>query len=147
MINSVNHLSFTVADVTRSMVFYRDVLGLSLINLSERDQTFSEKATGIPGARLHIAYLLAGNCSIELIQYLSPKGTRIDTSTQNIGSAHICFNIANFDDFILMLKKNKVQLTGEPQIVPAGPNKGRKAVYAKDPDSNNLEFISIEKYL
>ncbi|MCL5018853.1 MAG: iron-containing alcohol dehydrogenase [Candidatus Pacearchaeota archaeon] len=78
MITSVNHLSFTVADVEKSVEFYKNLLGLDLMNLSERDIAFSEKVTGIPGAHLKIAYLNGNNCSIELIQYLSPRGEKIN---------------------------------------------------------------------
>lgn len=144
MITSVNHLSFTVRDVENSVKFYKDLLGLELINISERDVVFSEQVTGIPGAHLKIAYLNGNNCSIELIQYLSPKGEKIDTKTCNIGSSHICFNIKNFSDFFNHLKDKGVFMVSAPQIIPEGLNKGKLVVYSEDPDSNKLELISEE---
>ena len=146
MITTVNHISFTVSDLNASVKFYNEVLGLRLLDVSERDPAFSEKATGIKKAHLKIAYLSGNNCSVELVQYMSPKGKKIDTSTCNVGSAHVCFNVDNFKDFIEKLKRNNVKLTNEPQMIPGGPNKGKLMVYAKDPDSNNLEFISNERY-
>src|SRR3989344_15470 len=146
MITSINHLSFTVSNLDKSVKFYRDVLGIKVLDISPRDEKFSEKVTGIQKARLRIAYLEGKNCSVELVQYLSPRGKKIDTATCNIGSAHICFNLKNFGEFMGRMKKNKVRMAGEPQMIPAGPNKGRLVVYAKDPDSNNLEFISEEFY-
>jgi len=145
MITSINHFSFTVSDVERSTNFYEKILGLRLMNLSERDLAFSEKVTGIKNAHLKIAYLSGNNCSVELIQYLSPPGEKIDTKTCNIGSSHICFNIKNFTEFINDLKNKNVFFINEPQIIPDGPNKGKMVVYAEDPDSNTLEFISEEK--
>lgn len=144
MIAGVNHMSFTVSDLDASVKFYRDVLGLKVLDVSARDSKFSQKVTGIEKAKLRIAYLSGNNCSLELVQYLSPKGKKLDTATCNVGSAHICFNVKNFRKFIGKLKKNKVRLANEPQMVPAGPNRGKLVVYAKDPDSNNLEFISAE---
>ena len=146
MITSINHLSFTVSNLNASVKFYSQVMGLKIIDVSSRDLKFSEKVTGIAKARLKIAYLSGNNCSIELIEYLSPKGKKMDTKTCNVGSAHICFNVDNFKNFINILKKNRVMMASEPQMIPAGPNKGRLVVYAKDPDSNNLEFISNEPY-
>ena len=146
MITNVNHISFTVSDLDKSVKFYQDVLGLKLMNVSGRDPSFSEKVTGIKGAHLKIAYLSGNNCSIELIQYISPKGKKIDTTTCNVGSAHVCFNVDNFKDFMKRLKENNVGMANEPQIIPTGPNKGRFVVYTKDPDSNNIEFISNEAY-
>ena len=145
MIKNVNHMSFTVSNLDDSIKFYSDVLGLKLINVSSRDVLFSEKVTGIPRANLRIAYLSGNNCSLELIQYISPKGKKIDTKTCNIGSSHICFNVDNFREFIRKIK-GKIKIVNSPVSIPLGPNKGRLVVYAKDPDSNNLEFISTEKY-
>jgi catechol 2,3-dioxygenase-like lactoylglutathione lyase family enzyme len=145
-ITSVNHMSFTVSNLDKSAGFYSKVLGLRLMDVSDRDPGFSEKATGIKGAKFRIAYLSGNNCSIELVQYLSPKGKKLDTKTSNVGSSHICFNVNNFIDLIKKLKKEKVKFASSPNLIPGGPNKGRLMVYAKDPDSNNLEFISNERY-
>ena len=144
MINSINHFSFTVSNLEKSVKFYQTLLGLRLIDLSERDRAFSEKVTGIKSAHLNIAYLSGHNCSIELIQYLSPVGKKLDTASSNVGASHICFNVTNFMDFHARLKKAGVHFIGEPQKIPSGPNKGRLVIYLKDPDSNTLEFISVE---
>ena len=75
MITGVNHTSFTVSDVERSIAFYRDLLGMELLSLAERDPIFSERVTAIPGAHLKVAYLKAPDGHrLELIEYLSPKG-------------------------------------------------------------------------
>ena len=107
MIAGVNHMSFTVSDLDASVKFYRDVLGLKVLDVSARDSKFSQKVTGIEKAKLRIAYLSGNNCSLELVQYLSPKGKKLDTATCNVGSAHICFNVKNFRKFIGKLKKIK----------------------------------------
>ena len=142
MITHVNHISFTVQDLDRSVLFYRDVLGLRLVSLADRDQAFSESVTGIPGAVLKIAYLGVSNCALELIQYLASAGKTLDTTTSNVGSAHICFNVDDFHGLMDRLQKASVRFSGNICAVPAGPNKGKAVVYVKDPDGNNLEFIS-----
>ncbi len=146
MISRMNHVSFTVSNLDASIIFYRDVLGLSLIDVAKRDVAFSEKVTGISGAHLRIAYFSASNCFVELIEYLAPAGEKLDTRTCNVGSAHVCFDVAEYDAFIARLRSHHVHFASEPQIVPAGPNKGRKVVYAEDPDGNTLEFFSVERY-
>ncbi len=143
MIKNINHMSFTVSDLDRSVKFYHDVLGLEISNITERPKEFSEKATGIKDAHLNIAYLEGGNCALELIQYLSPKGENIDTRLCNVGSAHICFNIDNFHEMIKKLKEKKVKFVGDPLEIPAGPNKGKHMVYIEDPDSNTIELIEV----
>ncbi len=141
MIINVNHTSFTVSDLDRSISFYRNLLGLELISLTGRDPAFSEKVTGIPGASLKIAYLQAPGHRLELIQYLSPSGEKLDCRTNNIGSAHLAFNVDNLPALYADLKAKGVQFKSEPLEVPAGPNKGTMAVYFTDPDGITLEFL------
>ena len=146
MIKRVNHTSFTVSDVERSVSFYRDLLGMELISLAERDPGFAEKITGIPGAHLKTAYLRApGGHHLELIQYLSPPGTKLDTRTHNVGSAHLAFDVDDLPKLYADLKAKGVQFKSPPMEVPAGPNKGNLAVYCTDPDGITLEFIQVRK--
>jgi catechol 2,3-dioxygenase-like lactoylglutathione lyase family enzyme len=141
VIINVNHTSFTVSDLDRSISFYRNFLGLELISLTGRDPAFSEKVTGIPGANLKIAYLQAPGHRLELIQYLSPPGEKLDCRTNNIGSAHLAFNVDNLPALYADLKAKGVQFKSEPLEVPAGPNKCTMAVYFTDPDGITLEFL------
>lgn len=141
MITTMNHTSFTVSDLKKAVDFYQNVLGLELVSLAERDETFSAAITGIPGAKLNIAYLKVFNCMIELIEYTAGAGVKLDTHTNNIGSAHICFYISDYDEWIERMKKYNVKFRGELCIVPAGPNKGKRVCYMIDNDGNNLEFM------
>lgn len=141
MITSMNHVSFTVADLEKSVQFYGDVLGLECISLAERDEEFSSAVTGIPGAAMKIAYMKAPNCSVELIRYTSGEGTPLVTATNQPGCTHVCFNIAEYDAWMERMKSCGVRMSGELCLVPAGPNKGKRVCYMLDPDGNHLEFI------
>lgn len=141
MITNINHVSFTVSDLKTSVEFYEKVLGLKCISNVERDEEFSADITGVAGAKMKIAYMEAPNCSIELIQYIKGEGERLDTTTCNVGSAHLCFNVSDYDEWIRRMEENGVRMRGKLCIVPAGPNKGRHVCYMMDNDGNNLEFI------
>jgi catechol 2,3-dioxygenase-like lactoylglutathione lyase family enzyme len=141
MITSVNHTSFTVGDLDRSVSFYRDLLGMELISLAGRDPGFVERITGIPGANVQVAYLQAPGHRLELIQYLSPSGKKLDLQTNNVGCAHVGFNVDDLPRMYAELKVKGVQFKSAPQQVPAGPNKGTLAVYFMDPDGIPLELL------
>lgn len=141
MISTMNHASFTVSNLQNSIDFYQNVLGLELVSLAERDEGFSSAVTGIQGAKMNIAYMRTANCAVELIEYTGAQGPRLDTLTNNIGSAHVCFNVNNFDEWMIRLKENQVRFRGELCFVPAGPNKGKRVCYCMDNDGNNLEFM------
>jgi glyoxylase I family protein len=142
MIVRMNHVSFTVSDLDRAINFYRQILGLRLLGVGDRDPTFSAIVTGIPDARLRIAYLGANNCAVELIQYLSPPGVKLDTRTCNVGSAHVCFEVEGFDEMVRRICVGGGFLAGACAVVPAGPNRGRRVAYLEDPDGNTLELLS-----
>ena len=141
MITTMNHVSFTVADLDRAVQFYGETLGLECISLAERDEDFSAAVTGIPGVTMKIAYMKAANCSVELIQYTKGQGTALVTATNQPGCTHLCFNIADYDEWLERMAKNGVKMSGELCLVPAGPNKGKRVCYMLDPDGNHLEFI------
>ena len=142
MIVSLHHPSFTVEDIHRSGAFYRDLLGLKLEGIWERDPDYSEGVTGIKGAHLKVAYFTLPNASFELVEYLGGKGEKIDTSTNNVGSAHVCFIADDFDGLVERLRAAGTVFAGDVQVVPAGGNKGKKIVYVEDPDDNTLEIIA-----
>ena len=141
MITRTNHTSFTVSDLDRSITFYRDLLGFELISLAGRDPKFSEKVTGIPGARLQVAYLQAPGHRIELIQYISSPGVTLDLRTNNIGCGHIAFDVDDLRKMYAQLKAKGVHFKSEPLESTAGPTKGGFVVYLADPDGITLEFI------
>ncbi len=144
MILTTNHTSFTVSDVERSVAIYRYLQGFKLMSLAERPRGYAEIATGIPGAHLKVAYLEApGGHRLELVQYLSPPGVKLDTRTNNVGSAHLAFNVDDLRQMYKELKAKGVRFKGEPIEVPAGPNKGNLMVYMLDPDDFTLELIQI----
>jgi lactoylglutathione lyase len=141
MITTVNHTSFTVSDLDRSISFYRDLLGMELISLAGRDPAFVEKVTGILGANLKVAYLQAPGHRLELIQYLRPPGKKLDLQTNNVGCAHLAFNVDDLPRMYAEMKAKGVYFKSAPQEVPAGPNKGTLTVYFTDPDGITLEFL------
>ena len=97
MYTNVNHASFTVSSVEKAVKFYVYSLGMKLIDISERDVAFTERVTGIPSASMRIAYVSVADFKIELIEYLTSRGEKLDTRTCNVGSAHICFNVDELD--------------------------------------------------
>jgi lactoylglutathione lyase len=144
LVIATNHTSFTVSNVERAVSFYQDILGFKLLSLAERPPWFSELATGIKGAHLKTAYLEApGGHRLELIQYLNPPGVKLDTRTNNVGSAHLALNVDDLHKMYQELKAKGMRFQGEPIEIPAGPNKGNWMVYLLDPDDFTLELIQI----
>lgn len=145
MITGVNHTSFTVSNLDRSLTFYNGLLGMPILSIAERPIEFAEKVVAIPGAHLKIAYLDAWGHKLELIQYLSHPGDRATSRTCDVGSAHLCFDVDDIHSLIRELSVKEVIFKGTPQVIPAGTNKGGLTVYLEDPDGIPLEFIQPPK--
>ena len=145
MLTRTNHLSFTVANLDRSIDFFTNVLGLKHVDTSWRSPKFSHKVTKIKNAHLRIAYLKTSNCYLELVQYHGGEGERQINSPNNPSAAHVCFEVENFNKVLEGLKKRNIIPIGDPIVVEDGPNKGRNMCYFKDFDGNIIEIFSILK--
>ena len=141
----INHTSFTVADVEASANWYCDKLGFEVMSNATRAKDFSEKVTGIPGADLHIIYVKGGGYPIELVQYVGSPGVKIDTATNNVGSAHVAYIVDELQEMYKELTSKGVKILSPPITVNDGPNKGGLVVYLEDLDGNTLEFIERPK--
>ncbi len=144
-ITGVNHTSFTVSDLDTAVTFFRDMLGATVLSVGDRPREFSERVTGIPGARLYIGYVELGGHKIELIQYLEGQGTTLDVSTNNVGSGHICFNVDDVRELLRSLEAKGIKSVAPPMEIPTGTNKGGFASYFRGPDGITIELIQPPK--
>ena len=141
-----HHTCFQVADLERSLAFYRDLLGFELVWQRVNQEDYVRRIVGYPEADLHQAMLRfpASDHCLELIDYRGVARTPVDTSPPNPGTAHICLIVNGLREFFDKLTAAGVEAVGEPVRVTSGPNEGRLAVYMIDPDGFRLELISQE---
>lgn len=141
------HFSFTVTNLERSLAFYQETLGLELVGVMDRVGEDISRIVGFPDAFLKIAFLKLPGCdlSLELIEYVSPKGQLVDTRAFNPGNSHICFKVEDIHSAYTELREKGVRFKSEPVEVLTGMGKGRKAVYFSDPDGINLELVQFPK--
>jgi catechol 2,3-dioxygenase-like lactoylglutathione lyase family enzyme len=145
MVLSVWHTSWTVSDLERSIAFYRDLMGFELLRRRVRTGTFIETVVGFPGAELHIAALRIPQASeppsqhhLELIQYVSPKGSKLELNTNNVGAAHLALEVKSIHDDYRRLSAAGVRFVSPPVEIPGG---GGYACYMRDPDGFTIELV------
>jgi lactoylglutathione lyase len=142
------HFSFTVADIERSVEFYRDVLGMELVHRQEQSNAYTRKFVGYPDAHLKVAQLrIKGRETgrsghlLELVEYVAPKGQKVDTRTPNPGTAHLAFEVDDIQAEYRRMVALGVRFRCEPVAIEAGINKGGHTVYFLDPDDITLEIL------
>jgi len=112
MITGINHVTFSVADLARSLAFYRDVLGMQPVARWPRG-----------------AYLLAGDLWVALLVDEHARGEpRPEYS-------HVAFSIAqaDFDSFATRVR------TAGATIFKENQSEG-DSLYFLDPDGHKLEL-------
>lgn len=142
------HTSFTVSDMDRSMAFYRDLLGLELVHTQRQANEYTHKLVGYPDADIKIAMLrirgdrvgVSGHL-LELCEYVTPEGTRVDVQTCNVGASHLALVVDEMQSTYEHLKSNGIRCKSEPVEIMAGRNKGGYCCYMLDPDGITLELV------
>ena len=139
MIKRIDHTSFTVSDMERSIAFYRDMIGMRVDwDSAAQGVQFkgpeADKVTGCPGTEQRLVFLMIGDSRIELVQYTPTGKPLLHNKASDTGSAHVCFKTDNIQELYHKLLANRVQLHCAPQHIGFG-----WVMYFRDPDGIILE--------
>lgn len=141
-ITVADHTGITVANIERSLTFWRDVLGFELSHRAHHTGTLAGQVTGVPGAEILLAVLKAPGHRIELLEYLAPADRKhVDPRPCDVGAVHVALMVDDLDAVLRAIAASGWQAAGEPQTLTSGPNAGRRVVYVRDPDGTTIEFM------
>jgi lactoylglutathione lyase len=148
-LGDLHHLGLTVADIERSIHFYRDLLGMTLIRRRPHaDNDYLALQTGYPGVVLNVASFKVSPDSpqsLEVVQYMNHVGSLAETATNRPGNIHLCLTVDDLRACHADLKSKGVRFKSEPVAITAGPNAGGLVVYFYDPDGYTLELFQPVK--
>ena len=144
VVGTVDAIGITVADLDRSLAFYRDLFGFVIVS----DVVVGGDAHGIPNARRRLVRLRLGDETIELVQWLSPAGRPmpVDSRSNDRWFQHIAIIVNDMDQAYLWLQRHKVApISPAPQRLPDwNPGAGGiRAFYFRDPDGHPLEVLEF----
>ena len=117
MITALEHIALSVADLDRSLTFYRDLLGFKLNRILEPDPSLPlERVVAMPGAKSRIAHLELGGTMLELFQYLEPEGEAIPENHKQAdqGFTHIGLTSTDARADFKRLKQEGVRFYSDP---------------------------------
>jgi len=139
-----HHYGFTVTDVDRSVAFYRDLLGLELVRVSERSNLPSyDTILGYPEVKLRIAILQhpVNEFILELVQYVNPSGQTRALENTYVGAAHVAFEVDDVDAMYDTLTAAGFGAINPPTDVIRDGVRVARAMYALDPDGISIEMF------
>ena len=139
MIIGMEHAALSVADIDRSIAFYRDLLGMEVMRVIESGpQMRLGDIVGLPGCSARIAHLKSGGMMLELFEYVDPRGKPIprDRIQADHGFIHAGFTSTDARADYARLLSQGVEFLGEP--VEYRP--GVWVVYFRGPDGEVCEL-------
>src|SRR5262249_5541213 len=144
-VRSVGPIVITVSDLDRAVNFYNTVLSFQKVSQAELKGTDYEHLEAVFGLRIKTATLRLGDGTIELTEYLTPKGRPVpaDSRSNDRWFHHIAIITSDMDRAYQKLRENHVEhASTEPQTLPAWNKNaaGIRAFYFKDPDGHVLEI-------
>ena len=145
MVKDFYHTGFVVADLDKSMAYYRDTMGLQLLRHGESESAPDRPSPlGFDHTHLKVAFLSLGNGHhLELIQYIDPESPEDGGFRPNDqGATHVAFFTKDVDGYVADMSQKGLTFPGTVNHRTDDNGKVvRKIVYSQDPDGNWLEFI------
>jgi catechol 2,3-dioxygenase-like lactoylglutathione lyase family enzyme len=148
--SETSHVGLTVRDVDRALGFYRDLLGLELVDRSTSGGQVVADVLGYPGVELDRAILRLPqtNAYLELLQYRKGEGTPVDPLHGNPGTCHLAFYTDDLTETWDTLKAHGSELQGEDiTLIEGGVFDAGRVIYCTDPDGIRVEFLEGPAYL
>ena len=117
MITALEHVGLSVADLERSIAFYRDVLGFSVLRTLECPPAMRlGDVVGLPPCTARIAHLTLGAAMLELFEYQEPLGTPMPTGRTHAdhGYNHIGLTSTDARADYARLRAQGIRFISEP---------------------------------
>lgn len=133
---TAHHVGVTVSDLETCLAFYRDDLGLPVLEEFSLAGEAFEAAVGVPGATAEFAHLDAGGAILELVSYEPEEAACAAETVAQRGAKHVGFTTPDLESFLADLP-DAVETLSAPQTTATGST----IVFLRDPEGNLLEVL------
>ncbi len=137
----LDHVSVTCADLERSIEFYRDVIGLPLVDRGDIHGEELETLVRRAGVRARWAELaLGGGQILELLEYVEPNEAGLEQKPWRAGATHIGLAVESLDGVLRRLYDSGTDVSDVVTLTESGWE-GVRCVYSTDPDGVSVELL------
>jgi catechol 2,3-dioxygenase-like lactoylglutathione lyase family enzyme len=141
MVIGTRHTGIICKDMDRSIIFYRDILGLSVIQDFWDDSEYINVITGMVKANVHMIKLQAlDGTVIELLEYVTHPTELVKMPVYNVGACHLALRVENAEGAYLRLIKNNVPVLSRPIVSSEGI---AKVFFCLDPNDVRIELVEM----
>ena len=137
------HGGITVEEMDRSLVFYRDGLGLEVEFDRMLDAPYLKEVLGMSFDAIRAVYLkIPGGGFVELLEYRGIERLPAASRPCDPGAGHLCL----FVDDVAAVHARLTDLGFHARSagvvdITAGPNAGARSAYVADPDGYYVELF------
>lgn len=141
----IDHTAIVVSETEKSLDFYREKLGMTVIGKSENAGDEQEHLNGIFGARLRITTLSTGHGpAIELLEYLAPTDGRpypMNARVDDLFHWQTTISTHRFNDlFTAAQTQRRTLISTDIAPVPSQTKDSIRAFILRDPDGHAIQF-------
>lgn len=136
-----HHVGIVVSDLEAAVSFYRDALGLSVVDEFTLAEDGIGNAIGVDGATGDFVHLSAGGddgdgTRIELIEYDPAGDDSAADAINRVGAKHVGFAVDDISEFYESLP-DEVEPISEPQGIEIDTS----ILFFRDPEGNFVEVV------
>lgn len=139
------HAGVTVQNMDRSLVFYRDGLGLEVEFDRYLDAPYLREVLAVDFRRIRAVYLSIPNAATSFVELLEYQGAdRLSGASRpcDFGTGHLCLYV---DDvaaaYEKLVDRGFDSRSGGIVEITEGPNIGARSTYMEDPDGYAVELF------
>ncbi|WP_117363890.1 VOC family protein [Natrarchaeobaculum sulfurireducens] len=133
---TAHHVGITVANLERTLPFYRDVLGLEVVDRFEVSGEAFGTAVDVDGAAGTFAHLEADGVRVELVEYDPEDEAASSNELNQPGAVHVGLAVADLEAFYADLPED-VPTLSEPRTTASGTT----ICFLRDPEGNLIELL------
>ena len=131
-IKAINHVAVVVDDMEKSLVFWRDALGINLHELRD-----------VPTEKSQIAFLPLAGAEVELVMPSSEdSGIAKFLAKRGPGMHHLCLEVDDIDGMLSQLKAKSIRLINEEPRTAAD---GRRYAFIH-PESTGGVLVELYQF-
>lgn len=143
VIQRVSHVGICVADLERSLAFYRDLLGFEQRSRAPFAGAPVDRLLGLDGVQLDAAWLERDGTRLELLHFAGP-GTQPDAAPRPMnrtGFTHLSLRVEDLDGALGRLRDAGAHVLDETRFDDR--EHGIAAVFVLDPDGTRIELVQM----
>jgi catechol 2,3-dioxygenase-like lactoylglutathione lyase family enzyme len=138
------HVGVAVQDMERSLSFYRDGLGLTVVIDRVADDEYLREVNAVESTSIRIVYLSVPGTDfrIELLEHRGAERIPIHGRPCDPGISHIGLYVDDVEEIVRRLVAAGYQSrSAQPVTIAAGPYRGARSCFMMDPDGMLVELF------